>query len=182
MIQEELQKIHSTLDGIRILKTEASDYEEILNILSEEFNFMSREEIARDIKDVNLSISIKAIDKDNKIIGILLFQNTDFSEYMKRVKKVIKTNFDNDYIKSLKTKKGISGTAFVISKEYRGTLLNKMFIKETPSIISGYDYVLSEVDERLKTHNYWKRMGFKEFGVFEMLVGTGRSYLYILEL
>lgn len=173
LIREQLELIND-ISKIKIENILDNDYEEVLDIMSEEFDFLSREEVAEAIDDVNYSISLKAVNQENKIVGILLFENTDINSFLKRVGKPLHLNYSLDIFKN---KKGINGTAFVINKKYRGSQLNRMFLSAARSIISGYDYVLSEVMEQLKTHNYWKHMGFKELGKFEMKDGYN-SFLY----
>jgi hypothetical protein len=61
----------------------------------------------------------------------------------------------------------VNGHSFVIDERLRGTNLDKKMLYHNIKFLSdNYDLIWIGVERDLKTHDYWKRLGFVE--VFEI--------------
>lgn len=105
----------------------------------------------------DLDNSVKLIDKrDNKIYGLLIF-----SEYPINIGSPIE--FINPILSSyLKNYKQLNGHSFIIDERLRGTTFDKRMLLFNMEFLEKYDLIWMGVEKSLKTHNYWKRLGFEE--------------------
>ena len=75
---------------------------------------------------------------------------------------------------------GVKGVVYAIDPKFRGTSLNIDFMRLAKQIINSYDYVYALVYSFLRTHNYWKRMGMKNYAT---VIDDGEVVeVYLLDL
>lgn len=105
----------------------------------------------------NIRQSIKAYDRTTgQIYGILLL-----SDYPICCGSPI-LDFKPELGKQLMHKRGINGFSFVIDGRLRGTDAHRRMLNSALPFVSQFEYIWCAVADELKTHNYWKRLGFKE--------------------
>jgi hypothetical protein len=63
---------------------------------------------------------------------------------------------------SLKSLKQLHGHSFILDKRLRNTNIDKKMINFNKSYIDEFDFLWCAVEKSLKSHNYWKKIGFKE--------------------
>jgi hypothetical protein len=147
------------LNHIKICKTSYKDAYQILNILMKAFNIPSDAEALRQLlyTNANLDESVKVIDeRDGKIYGLLILcdhpiqkgspifgQSYDLSMYLNKYSQ-------------------LHGFAFVIDERIRGERLHRDILQYNMAYISQFDFIWCAVENELKSHNYWKRLGFEE--------------------
>ena len=147
------------LENIIICKTEYKDVFEIIRILKETFNIPSNEHVIDQLltSNANLKESVKIIDKrDNKIYGILIFSHFNIA------KGTPIQFYDNDLCNKNKMLKQINGHSFVIDKRLRNTNIDKQMLSFNNEFIKQYKMIWCGVDNKLKSKNYWLKLGFKE--------------------
>lgn len=116
------------------------------------------EEWVRTLK-FNWPLSVKAIDENGDVIGLLNMSDYRIEEETVQIKK------DNpELLSRLNSLRYTAVFSFIVRDDYRGTLLNyEMLTEIMPELKSDYDFIFIPVLHRLKTHEYWKRWGAKEF-------------------
>lgn len=109
---------------------------------------------------INLDLSVKCYDPETqKIYGILLFGANSIDEKIPFI-----THSNAVMCKALSGIKQLQGCAFILDERLRGTGIDKKMICYNKTNLSDdYDVVWCGVNKELKTHNYWKRLGFNEF-------------------
>lgn len=116
------------------------------------------EEWVRTLK-FNWPLSVKAKDDKGDVIGLLNMSDYRIEEETVQIKK--------DHPEMLARLNSLRYTAvfsFIVREDYRGTRLNyDMLMEIMPELKSDYDFIFIPVLHRLKTHEYWKRWGAKEF-------------------
>lgn len=107
----------------------------------------------------NWLLSVKALDENGNVIGLLNMSDYRIEEETPQILK------DRpELIKSLNTRRYIAVFSFIVAEKYRGTRLNyDMLMSIMPEMKADYDFVFIPVLHRLKTHQYWQRWGAKEF-------------------
>ena len=116
------------------------------------------EEWVRTLK-FNWPLSVKAKDDKGDVIGLLNMSDYRFEEETVQIKK------DHpDMLARLNSLRYTAVFSFIVREDYRGTRLNyDMLMEIMPELKSDYDFIFIPVLHRLKTHEYWKRWGAKEF-------------------
>ena len=147
------------LDNIVIEKTNNNDVFQIIDILKNSFDIETNEMAITQLllSHANLKESVKAVDKrDGKIYGILIFSNFNIS-------KGSPIMFNHRKLaNSLKSLKQLHGHSFILDKRLRNTNIDKKMINFNKSYIDEFDFLWCAVEKTLKSHNYWKKIGFKE--------------------
>lgn len=148
------------LPYIKIEKTSFKDAPQILKILMlSGFGIRSEEEVLRQLlySNADLNNSVKLIDqRTNEIYGLLIF-----SKYTLRQGSPLPlispklTSILDDYTQ-------VNGFAFVIDERLRGTKLDKEMLEYNKEFLHDFDFIWCAVERELKSHNYWKRLGFYE--------------------
>jgi len=163
MVFKQIDKLHDDkktkkdlLKYFKITKTSYSDIVEILEILSKTFNIDEREALRQLLySKADLDNSVKLIDtRDNKIYGLLifsLFQIQNGSPIM------IMNPYLSDYLYNLSQ---INGHSFVIDKRLRGCGIDKKMLMFQKKYIDEFDVVWCGVENDLKSHKYWEKLGF----------------------
>ena len=116
------------------------------------------EEWVRTLK-FNWPLSVKAKDDKGDVIGLL-----NMSEYRIEEETVQIIQDDPELLDRLNRQCYTAVFSFIVREDYRGTRLNyDMLMEIMPELKSDYDFIFIPVLHRLKTHEYWKRWGAKEF-------------------
>ena len=107
----------------------------------------------------NWPLSVKALDENGNVIGLLNMSDYRIEEETPQILKD-----EPELLKSLNAQRYIAVFSFIVAEKYRGTHLNyDMLMSIMPKLKSNYDSVFIPVLHRLKTHQYWQRWGAKEF-------------------
>lgn len=152
------------LKRVRIEKTNVDDFEKICNTIAKAFGLNSKDEAVMQLMNANaiLNESIKLVDNETgDIYGLLMF-----CDYTLMVgSPIIREN--PSLGKFLSNFRQVNGHSFVIDERLRGTGLDKKMLFYNIKFLSeNYDIIWIGVDNSLKTHKYWKRLGFVEvFGI-----------------
>lgn len=147
------------LDNIIIEKTNNNDVFQIIDILKNSFDIETSEMAITQLllSHANLRESVKAVDKrDGKIYGILIFSNFNIDKGSPIIFK------NRNLANSLKSLKQLNGHSFILDKRLRNTNIDKKMIHFNESYINNFDFLWCAVERNLKSHNYWKKIGFKE--------------------
>jgi hypothetical protein len=152
------------LEKVEIQKTKKDDLEQICNTLAKAFDLSSDAEALQQLTQSNalLDESIKLVDKENgDIYGLLMF-----------CENPIKVGSPISFLESglteyLDAYTQVNGHSFIIDERLRGTHLDKKMLWHNIKFLSeNYDLIWIGVERDLKTHEYWKRLGFVK--VFEI--------------
>ena len=125
-----------------------------------EYGF-DRTEVETWVRDLhfNWPLSVKAIDNDDKVIGLLNMSDYRIEEETEQILKDAP-----ELLASLNAQRYTGVFSFIVAPEYRGTRLNyDMLMSILPELKSHYDFIFIPVMHRLKTHAYWQRWGATEF-------------------
>ena len=107
----------------------------------------------------NWPLSVKALDGDGQVIGLLNMSDYRIEEETPQI-----LTDQPELIKSLNAQRYIAVFSFIVAEKYRGTRLNyDMLMSIMPELKANYDFIFVPVLHRLKTHQYWPRWGAKEF-------------------
>ena len=147
------------LKNIVIGKTSYDDTQDIITILSNCFNVNSEAEILLQLLNslADLENSVKVIDERNgDIYGLLIFSKFNITQGSPIM--FINPSLGND----LSSLKQINGYSFILDERLRNTNIDKKMLLYNKEYIDQFDMVWCGVDKSLKSHNYWKRLGFEE--------------------
>ena len=107
----------------------------------------------------NWPLSVKALDENGNVIGLLNMSDYRIEEETPQILKD-----QPELIKSLNAQRYIAVFSFIVAEKYRGTRLNyDMLMSIIPELKANYDFIFIPVLHHLKTHQYWQRWGAKEF-------------------
>ena len=107
----------------------------------------------------NWPLSVKALDENGNVIGLLNMSDYRIEEETPQILKEKPA-----LIESLNAQRYIAVFSFIVAEKYRGTRLNyDMLISIMPELRTKFDFIFIPVLHRLKTHQYWQRWGAKEF-------------------
>ena len=106
----------------------------------------------------NWPLSVKAINEQGEVIGLLNMSNYRIDEETEQIR------IDNpSLLGQLNSMKYTAVFSFIVREDYRGSKLNYEMIQNIMPELEEYDFVFIPVLHRLKTHLYWQRWGAKEF-------------------
>ena len=147
------------LNHVKIQKTTYKDAYQIISILNKCFGIKSKEEALRQLlySDADLDNSVKLVDeRDNKIYGILIFCKfpIDKGSPIMDFNKVLGTH--------LMKFNQINGHSFIIDERLRGTSIHKKMLMFNYEYLKQFDIIWCAVEKDLKSHSYWKHLGFEE--------------------
>jgi hypothetical protein len=107
----------------------------------------------------NWPLSVKALDENGDVIGLLNMSDYRIEEETPQILKD-----EPELIKSFNAQRYIAVFSFIVAEKYRGTRLNyDMLMSIMPELKANYDFIFIPVLHRLMTHQYWQRWGAKEF-------------------
>lgn len=147
------------VQNIEIKKASYQDAYELISLMVKTFQLPSKQEALHQFleTDALLDESVKLVDKrDNKIYGFLIFSNMKIANGspISYIYPML-----NHYLNGVKQ---INGFAFVIDKRLRGCGLDKKMLTYNMDFLKQYDFIWCGVERELKSHSYWKRLGFEE--------------------
>ena len=107
----------------------------------------------------NWPISVKAVDSNGDVIGLLNMSDYRIEDETAQIRK------DNpELLATLNRMRYTAVFSFIVREDYRGTRLNyDMLMSVMPELKERYDFIFIPVMHRLKTHAYWQRWGAREF-------------------
>ena len=107
----------------------------------------------------NWPLSVKALDEDGNVIGLLNMSDYRIEEETPQILADAP-----ELLKQLNSQRYTAVFSFIVAEKYRGTRLNyDMLMSIMTKLKSNYDFVFIPVLHSLKTHQYWQRWGAKEF-------------------
>ena len=107
----------------------------------------------------NWPLSVKALDENGDVIGLLNMSDYRIEEETPQILKD-----EPELVKNLNAQRYIAVFSFIVAENYRGTRLNyDMLMSIMPELKANYDFIFIPVMHRLMTHQYWQRWGAKEF-------------------
>lgn len=146
------------LENIEITTTAHQDYNKILEILSNCFDLSPNEVAAQFLfSQVDLNNSVKVIDKRNgEIYGLLMLCNYNITvgTPILHINPILG--------KLLQPFKQINGHSFVLDERLRGLGIDKKMLEHNKDFINQHKFIWCAVENSLKSHNYWKKLGFVE--------------------
>lgn len=148
------------LERVVVKKTERGDFEEICKTLARSFNLSSEGEAMMQLIRSNalLNESVKLVDKENgDIYGLLIFCHCPIQLGSPIIgKEPHLSSYLNEFTQ-------INGHSFIIDERLRGTSLDKEMLNfNLPFLSDNFDFIWIGVEKDLRTHGYWKRLGFVE--------------------
>ena len=120
-----------------------------------------RSEVEAWVRDLhfNWPLSVKALDADGNVIGLLNMSDYRIDEETEQICRDAP-----DLLARLNAMRYTAVFSFIVAEEYRGTRLNyDMLMSIMPELRARYDFIFIPVLHRLKTHLYWQRWGAREF-------------------
>ena len=107
----------------------------------------------------NWPLSVKAVNSDGKVVGLLNMSDYRIEEETPHI-----LTDAPDLLASINAHRYTAVFSFIVAEGYRGTRLNyDMLMSIMPELKANYDFVFIPVLHRLKTHQYWQRWGATEF-------------------
>ena len=120
-----------------------------------------RNEVEGWVRDLHFNwlLSVKAVDENGDVIGLLNMSDYRIEEETAQIQK------DNpDLLAKLNSQRYTAVFSFIVREDYRGTRLNyDMMMDIMPELRASFDFIFIPVLHRLKTHGYWQRWGAREF-------------------
>jgi hypothetical protein len=147
------------LQNIEITSTSYEDAPKITELLAKCFALPNQEIALRQLiySDALLDKSVKAIDKKTgDIYGFLIFCN--FPIHVGSPILHINPRLGGFLVQF----KQINGHSFIIDERLRGTGIDKKMLKFQKEFLDEYELIWCALEKDLKSHGYWKRLGFKE--------------------
>ncbi len=147
------------LENIIVCNVDKNDIARIIEILAKSFGMGGEYEAFFQIVNskMDLENSVKAIDKrDGKIYGLLMFAHYDVMDGSPL--RMLNPTFCT-YLAQYSQ---INGHSFIIDERLRGTGLDKKMLYYNSEYLKQSDFVWCGVEASLKSHNYWKKLGFIE--------------------
>ena len=148
------------LEKVEIKKTSEEDFDNICKTIAKAFDLKSPGEAAMQLihSHVLIDESIKLVDKGTgEIYGLLMF-----CEYPVSVGTPL-LQINENLAKFLDEFKQVNGHSFVIDERLRGIGFDrKMLFHNIKFFAKNYDFIWCGVEYSLKSHNYWKKLGFIE--------------------
>ena len=120
-----------------------------------------REEVEAWVRDLhfNWPLSVKAVDDEGKVIGLLNMSDYRIEEETPQI-----LTDAPDLISDLNAHRYTAVFSFIVTETWRGTRLNyNMLMSIMPELKECYDFIFIPVMHRLGTQAYWQRWGATEF-------------------
>lgn len=128
--------------------------------MTREYGF-DRTEVEEWVRDLRLNwpLSVKALDADGEVIGLLNMSDYRIDEDTEQIREDAP-----ELLARLEALRHTAVFSFIVREDWRGTRLNfDMLTSILPELRAGYDFVFIPVLLRLQTHRYWQRWGAREF-------------------
>jgi hypothetical protein len=152
------------LERVEIRKTSTEDLVQICKTLAKAFDLSCDSEAYGQLcqSKALLEDSVKLVDKESgEIYGLLIF-----CEYPIKLGSPI-SFLEKELSEYLDRYAQVNGHSFIIDERLRGTNLDKQMLYFNIKFLrDNYDFIWMGVERDLKTHDYWKRLGFVD--IFEI--------------
>lgn len=147
------------LPNIDIVSTSYDDAQALTELLAKCFDLPSQETAIQQLicSDAQLDNSVKAIDRrTGEIYGFLIF-----SKFPLHVgSPILHTNVKlGGFLIQFSQ---INGHSFILDERLRGSGIDKKMVYFQKEYLENFELTWIAVERDLKTHEYWKRLGFKE--------------------
>lgn len=147
------------LPNIDIVSTSYDDAPALTELLAKCFDLPSQETAIQQLicSDAQLDNSVKAIDRrTGEIYGFLIF-----SKFPLHVgSPILHTNVKlGGFLIQFSQ---INGHSFILDERLRGSGIDKKMVYFQKEYLENFELTWIAVERDLKTHEYWKRLGFKE--------------------
>lgn len=160
-LQDDTLTKEKLLEKCKISNVEESDVLQILEILISCFKIPNMEMAIKYLADIGVILkeSVKFYNPDTKkIYGLLVFGRQDVGN------GIFRFSSRNPILHELFARyRQLQGAIFILDERLRGLGIDKRMLYYNYNFIQKHDFVWCGVDKDLKTHNYWKRLGFTEF-------------------
>ena len=138
---------------------EARDKNEMCQWISNQFNDPFDEVMGfLEELSINWGMSVKALDENGETIGFLTLSDYRIEEETEQIARE-----RPELLEALNKLNYISFFSFIVAPQYRGTKLNYDMIMSLEDDLKKFDFLFVPVQQRLKTHDYWKRWGGIQF-------------------
>lgn len=149
------------LDKVEVSNTSEKDLQQICETLAHAFDLRDAAEAYFQLYNSKIMIndSVKLADKDNgEIYGLLTLCKADITNGTPILEE------DYEFGMELKEFKQAYAHAFVIDERLRGRNIDKKMLAKALKFLmaNSYDFVYCGVEKDLRSHSYWKRLGFVE--------------------
>lgn len=147
------------LPNIEIVSTTYKDAPILVDLLAKCFAIPNKEEALRQLlySNAQLDKSVKAVDKRNgDIYGFLIF--SIFPIHVGSPIFHLSPRLGGFLVQF----KQINGHSFILDERLRGTGIDKKMLFHQREYLNEYELIWIAVERDLKTHSYWKRLGFKD--------------------
>lgn len=161
------------LPWMMISKTSVRDIYNVLEIMRKGFGLSSIDEAYFQLSSINVNLeeSVKIFDRRNgDIYGILLFAETPLHNGSPLIK------MSKNISLLLSEYSQVNGFAFIIDERLRGAHVDKPMLLYNEDYLNKFDFIWCAVEKSLKSHSYWKRIGFYEI----MEIDDAKFYLKLL--
>lgn len=147
------------LPNMEIVSTSYDDAPILTELLAKCFNLPNQETALRQLlySNAQLDNSVKVIDRRNgDIYGFLIF-----SMFPLHIGSPI-LHFNTRLGGFLIQFSQINGHSFILDERLRGTGIDKKMLFYQKEFLENFELIWIAVEKDLRTHAYWKRLGFKE--------------------
>ena len=157
LVDNELAK-EDLLPNIEVASMTYDDAPMITKLLAKCFNLPSEMEALAQLlySNAQLDKSVKAIDKRNgDIYGFLIF--SIFPIHVGSPIFHVSPKLGGFLVQF----KQLNGHSFILDERLRGTGIDKKMLFHQREYLNEYELIWIAVERDLRTHSYWKRLGFR---------------------
>ena len=147
------------LENVEVVSTTYRDAPALMELLSRSFGLRSNEDALRQLlySNAQLDNSVKVVDKRNgDIYGFLIFSR--FPIHIGSPILHVNARLGGFLIQFNQ----INGHSFILDERLRGTGIDKKMLFHQKEFLDKFEMVWIAVERDLRSHSYWKRLGFKE--------------------
>lgn len=146
-------------DNVVLRECDPSDILNVADAVMKTFGLPTLDMTLRtfDEHKVDLYNSVLAVDAfTDEIYGVLLFAYHPLSSEIRKN--------DISFQDFLQTLDMVEGHAFLLDERLRGKGIDKEMLDFAKPFLNTFDAVWCGVDNDMKSHKYWERLGFKKMG------------------
>ena len=147
------------LENVEVVSTSYNDAPVLMELLARSFNLRDNEDALRQLlySNAQLDNSVKVVDKRNgDIYGFLIFSR--FPIHVGSPILHVNVRLGGFLIQFNQ----INGHSFILDERLRGTGIDRKMLFHQKEFLENFELIWIAVEHDLKTHSYWKRLGFKE--------------------
>ena len=158
LVNNDLTK-EELLPNIEVVSTTYEDAPILTELLAKCFNLPSQEDALRQLlySNAQLDNSVKAIDKrTGEIYGFLIF--SIFPIHVGSPLFHVNARLGGFLVQF----RQLNGHSFILDERLRGTGIDRKMLFYQSEYLNEFELIWIAVERDLKTHSYWKRLGFRE--------------------